>query len=479
MPAVVRRIPAWAVMLALVLLAGAALRVDAAVHHGRFLSTDERAYARLAVGLETTGRYAAPGMRDPVHWPPGTPAFFAVARQLGGGADRADLDPPAIYAAQAAVGVALIAVVALLAWLLAGPWAGVLAAAAVALYPPLSRITGDVVSEPLGALTLATAVLLLAWAWRAEERGDGRRAGAPGPWRWWLAGAVLGLCILVRADLLMVPAVLAVLVAAILWRRRGARWALGTAAGVLAAAMLVLAPWAGHVTQLRGGQLTPVTTSSWSSLFVATYLPGDGGMTGLKRELGDEARRHNPRWRDVPDWRLRATWVLDAVAARHPELGRSEALRRETLANLRRYALGDPAGFAGMQTRKVARMWLGYNRGTHIAPRTWILAVHLSFAALGLAGLLWGLWRTRHPMILMILAIVVVGTAVNAFFVAEARHNARFMPLLLAGGAAGLVLSRRPSAARAPAGRSGPPRGSGAAPPRPGAERARAAAGAR
>ena len=57
--------------------------------------------------------------------------------------------------------------------LLAGPWPGVVGAAGVALYPPLVVITGDLVSEPLGALTLALALLALAWAWRAPpRRGD-------------------------------------------------------------------------------------------------------------------------------------------------------------------------------------------------------------------------------------------------------------------------------------------------------------------
>ena len=75
-------------------------------------------------------------MNDPLHWPPGTPLLFAVARKVAGAGD-ADLDPAAIYAAQWAVGMGLIVAVFALAALLAGPWAGVAAAAGVALYPPL------------------------------------------------------------------------------------------------------------------------------------------------------------------------------------------------------------------------------------------------------------------------------------------------------------------------------------------------------
>jgi hypothetical protein len=430
-----RAIPAWAVALALVVLAGGALRAVHAADHGRFLSTDERAYTKLAAAIAERGSYTAPRMEDPLHWPPGTPVLLAAGRLLGGVAGQ--------YWAQFAVGVALIAVVFLLARMLAGAWAGVAASAAVALYPPLVIITGDLVSEPLGALTLAVAVLALAWALRA-----------PGPWwRFALAGAAVGAAILVRADLLVLPFVLAVLAAVV---TRGWR----APAAYLLAALLVLAPWSLYATS-RADRFIPVTSSSWSSLYVGTYLPGDGRMFGLRRALGDEARAHNARIRDIPNQNLRAEWILDAVAARHPELGRNAALETETRRNLRRYALGRPADFAAMQVRKVGRMWLGYNRGTHHNARTWIRVVHLLLAAASLGGLLYGLVRTRHPALWAILLTALTVTAVNSFFVSEARHNARVMPLLIAGGVAGVLLSRR-----VPEARTAPPR-TASAPVRP------------
>src|SRR4051812_50034758 len=130
-----RSLPAAAFALALVLVTGAALRAERALNHGAFLSTDERAYAALGRAL-SHGYYDVRGMNDPLHWPPGTPLLFAVARQLTGVHD-AVLAPAAAYWAQAFVGVALILVVFTLVRLLAGPWPGVVAAACVALYPPL------------------------------------------------------------------------------------------------------------------------------------------------------------------------------------------------------------------------------------------------------------------------------------------------------------------------------------------------------
>ena len=83
------------------------------------------------------------------------------------------------------------------------------------------------------------------------------------------------------------------------------------------------------------------------------------------------------------------------------------------------------------------RTWIGYDRGSFHNRRTWILVVHLLFSAAGLAGLVYGLRRTGHPALWAVLATVLTITAVNSFFVAEARHNVRIVPLLLAGGAAG------------------------------------------
>ena len=82
-----RSIPRWALVLALVLAAGGALRADRAVHHGRFLSTDERAYAVLGIAI-SHGHYTPKGMNDPLHWPPGTPLVFAVARKVSARATR-------------------------------------------------------------------------------------------------------------------------------------------------------------------------------------------------------------------------------------------------------------------------------------------------------------------------------------------------------------------------------------------------------
>ena len=78
-----------------------------------------------------------------------------------------------------------------LAWIVVGPWAGLLAGLIVGTYPPLIGATGDQLSEPLGAFLLLAAFVALALA---LER---RRL-----WCYAAAGALLGLTILTRTDLL-------------------------------------------------------------------------------------------------------------------------------------------------------------------------------------------------------------------------------------------------------------------------------------
>ena len=139
------------------------------------------------------------------------------------------------------------------------------------------------------------------WAWRA-----------PSPWRFALSGALTGAAILVRADLLVLPFVLAAVVAVGL-RRAGAGRALLGAGAYLLAAVLALAPWSVYATRLRH-QLTPITSSSWSGLFVGTYLPGDGRIFGLREALGVTGRRQRlavarregdrVRWRQLEEVRF-------------------------------------------------------------------------------------------------------------------------------------------------------------------------------
>ena len=310
------RVVAIVTLLAVLLGAAAAMRADRAGEPLPPRSADERAYLTLARDLALNGNYGGPGteMDDPLHWPPGAPALFAGARLVAGG-DEGEIAPGSVYSAQAVVGSLAVLAAFGAAALLAGPWAGLAAAAATAFYPPLVDATGRALSEPLGALALVLALIACVWA-----------ARRPQWWRFGLAGLALGGTLLVRADL--APALPLIAIWALLVGRRSAGWRGGalTAGALLAGTLIAIAPWVIHASQ-RADRLIPISTSGGSAIFVGTYLPGDGTMFGLKRALGNQMRLQNPRLGATPNFRLPQERLLDLVAARHPEMGRDAALR--------------------------------------------------------------------------------------------------------------------------------------------------------
>lgn len=426
----------WVLAVLVVLtVAGGALRFHAAADPSAYQSKDEQSYAMIARGLAVTGNYGNPGMSDPVHWPPGAPLVFALAYKLhpekrGGGV----WDVPAAYPVQALIGTATIVAAFLLAFLIAGPWAGLVAAAAVAFYPPLISASGDLLSEPLGSLLVTSALAATVWALRRPS------AWLPPV----LAGLLLAATILTRADLALVPAIALLVVFVAAWRRAKER---PLAAGVRAAGPMLLAlvvlltPWTVFASS-TAGHLVPLSSGGGSNLWVGTYLPGNGSMFGAKRALADEVRSRNPDLAGKKWFQLRQADVIATVASRHPQLSTDAALQKEGLHNLREYALGDPVSFAAMGARKVWRLWGGYTLGTYRNPRTPITIYHLVLVAFGLAGLVAGFAATRGAAPMWLLGgVLLYVTAVNAVLVSEARHNLSVMPVVAATGAAGLFLA--------------------------------------
>jgi hypothetical protein len=419
-------------ILALLTVAGGALRFDAASDPSAYQSRDEQAYAMMARALSVTGNYGNPGMSDPVHWPPGAPLLFAAAYELkpqkrGGGV----WDVPSAYPVQALVGTLTIPAAFLLAWLVGGWAAGLVAAAGVAFYPPLISASGDLLSEPLGALLVTSAMAATVWSMRRP----GRLPAA-------LAGLLLGATVLTRADLALVPLIALVALGAVAWRE-GARgpWAAARAVAPMVAGILVLVlPWTIFASS-QAGRFVPLSSGGGSNLWVGTYLPGNGSMFGAKEALADEVRARNPDLADRKWFQLRQADVIATVAARHPQLSTDAALQKEGLHNLREYLLGDPVAFAGMAVRKVERLWGGYPLGTYRNPRGWITALHALWVAVGLVGLVAGLALARRAPLWLLAGVLLYVTAINAILVSEARHNLTVMPIVMAAGTAGIALA--------------------------------------
>ena len=393
----------WLLAIAAVTVLAGGLRAREALHPDARQSVDEHGYVSVAVGLADSGRYG----HQSLHWAPGAPVMFALAAKAGGHVRRGGhTDIPAAYWAQWAVGTALIPLVFLLAQLLGGPWAGLAAAAVVATYPPLIAVTGDLLSEPLGALLLTASMLALV----------ARRPA--------LAGALLGAAVLTRANLL-----LAIFAIAPFARPGRVRF--------LAAALLPVALWSLNVSH-DTGRLVLVSNGGGSSLFVGTLLPGHGTLPGAKAALREETQRFAgirvAHARELP-----GELVMDAVAARDPGVPREAALRREAWRNLGTYPWRDPAGFAAMTLAKLPRLWLKPSPRSAGLRTTPLRAWHLLVVLLALAGLV----RGRGPA--PVVALLVAFTAFHLVVVALPRYALPVLPVLIAAGAGGW--GRRPEPA--------------------------------
>ena len=382
-----RRAVAVAALVAALIAAAGGLRLEAAGDRAGHPSADERAYVRLAADLRSTGSYGGPTTAHPLHWAPGAPVLFALADALTGhAASPGGIDTHAARRAQAVVGALTVGAAFALAALIAGVWAGLAAAIAVAFLPPMITATEHLTSEPLGAFAVTAALAAVAWAWNR-----GRTAGFA------VAGAALGVACLVRADVLLAALVLGPVIGVLHARRAGRRAGLAAGGATLAGLLVLVAPWSAWAS-VSERAFVPITDGGASTLFVGTYLPGNGTMFGLKHALARETVRVHPEIRGRPLFRVREQDFLDAVAARHPGMHRDAAISAELHRNLRVYLLGHPTAFARMTAAKVWRMWAFPFRGTFHRARQSTIWLHRVLVVVALAGLLAALVRRCAPL---------------------------------------------------------------------------------
>jgi hypothetical protein len=410
------------VALGLIAVLGLFVRAYVVVNPVANPADDSHAYYAIAKSLYTEGSFGGPEFHDSSDWSPGAPFLYAASFYATGGAREGTA-----RIVEAQLGVATI-----------------LAAFAVAIYPPFLHTTGELMSEPPAMLTLPAAILAFLWAsdrQRIVNRSvPGMRGQLAGSWVWLLPGLLFGLTAMFRPEYLLVGAAFVVLALIREWREREWRLGLAGAAVLLFAIVLPILPWTirNYVVLDR---VVPISTGGGKALYVGTYLPADGEYQRVKallvkryqhRELAPNSEALNE---------VNPTPLFNRVAeeemSKDPGLTRDQALGKIGKENLSKYFGEDPVGYLAMSARKVGRMW---SSGVGEAMSTTAgRVVQILLVLLGIAGfVLLALWRRWWEFVVLATPIALV-TLVGAVSLAAPRRNEVLMTLVFP--LAGLALS--------------------------------------
>lgn len=422
--------------LAAILVVGLGLRLDFA-WEGRSPVYDAAAYGEIARNLDAgDGFTLGKGATQPAsNYSPGLPLFVAGLYKLSGGEHERFA-----RVVLALIGTLSVLFSYLIARRLSGPFAGLVGAGAVAIYPALLEYQGMLMGEPLAATLLSGAILSILWA--ASGEGSHPRA------RWLVPGLLLGALALTRPEYLGVALLAAIVV---LIRDRTA-WRAGAldAAILLAGVVLAVAPWTIR-NAVALDRFVPISTGGGQVLFAGTYLPSDGDPERVGAEV---VARHPDLFGPQAVDRLRLEQILARLAAqRHPDLLSDEALGKMGREQLWDDVSEQPLEYAGFVATKVGRIWLHGPRDVMRKPGWEVF--HWALIALGLLGLAvlttgcnaFYTYKTGcnpfytykkdnalHPAweALLLAAVFVSITAISALLVASPRRVLVMIPLVAA-----------------------------------------------
>jgi 4-amino-4-deoxy-L-arabinose transferase-like glycosyltransferase len=413
--------------LAAILVLGFGLRAYRVVEPLPTPGDDAHAYYALAKSLYTEGSFGGPSFEDSSDWSPGAPLLYATSFYATAGAREGTA-----RIVELLLGLATIVVVYLLGRRIACRPAGLLAAFAVAVYPPFIHSVGALYSEPPAMLTLPAAVLAFLWA--SDGLGDGP-SRAERPARWLVPGLLFGLTALIRPEYLLVGIAFAVFTLIRLGRARGWRPGLAGAALFVAALILPIVPWAVR-NQVVLDRTVPISTGGGKALYVGTFLPADGEYQRVKAIL---AKRYLHR--DLPPHsealeKVDPTPLFDRVAERYPDLPRDSALGKIGKQNFSNYFGEDPIEYLAMTARKAWRMWsAGIGEAMESGAGRVVQVLIAALALAGLGVLAWRRWWWELVAMATPLALV---TAVGVISLAAPRRNEVLMTLVFPLAAAAL-----------------------------------------
>jgi 4-amino-4-deoxy-L-arabinose transferase-like glycosyltransferase len=404
--------------LAAILLLGLGLRA-AEAWDGRSPVYDAAAYGRIAAELErgegfTLGRDAT---QPASNYSPGLPLFVAAVYAVGGG----------VHERSARLVLALVGTLAVLfAYLigrrLSGPAAGLIGAAAVAIYPALLEYQGMLMSEPLAATLLSGAVLAMLWA---DDRSP--------PW-WLVPGLLLGALALTRPEYLAIAFPIGVVVFA---RRGRDGWQSGLAQTLvmLVGLTLVVVPWTIR-NAVALDRFLPISTGGGQVLFSGSYMPSDGDP----ERVGEEVLARHPELRPALPPEPRLEQILAALAAqRYPQLETDAALARMGRERLWDDVSERPVAYAGFVAAKLGRIWAYGPRDVMRTP-LWA-TLHWLLLGFGLLGLV-ALARRRRWQALLLGVVLLAVSATGALLVASPRRVLVTIPLVAALAGVGATACR-------------------------------------
>lgn len=433
--------------LAAILLLGLGLRVGEA-WDGRAPVYDAAAYAAIASNLDAGDGFTvgAAATQPSSNYSPGLPLFVAGVYKVTGGEHERTA-----RLLLALIGTLAIPLTYLLGRRLAtislfphhggeksASIAGLIGAAAVAVYPALLEYQGMLMSEPLAATLLAGSVLAILWA------GDGESL-----LRWLWPGALLGALALVRPEYLGVAVILALVISGrgVLRGsffapgdqkepRDGWRVSLTRAAVLLLGVAVVVAPWTIR-NAVALDRFVPISTGGGQVLFAGTYLPSDGDP----EKVGAEVVAENPQLFGPGDAkRLRLEQILARLAAEeYPGLETDKALSRMGREQLWNDVSEEPVQHAGFLAQKAWRLW-GHGPRDVMREPGWAF-FHWLVVGFGLLGLALLAWRRRWEA-LVIGTVLLAITAVSLLLVASPRRFLVMLPLVAALAGVGTIWMR-------------------------------------
>lgn len=330
-----------AIVLVLVLCLG--LRLGLALYKGdaEVADNDARAYIEIAQNLAdgkgfSLGRseYYAAEAHPTAYGDPVYPAFLAVIfMTLGDGLMN-------ISVVQAILDTITCFLVFRIACVFVSRrLAAVLAALLYAVYMPFVLTTCTAMTETVGLFLTTLSFYLLALAFRR------------GLWFFALAGAAMGLTILLKPAMLGFPFAVAVMLFAA--RRRTPGW-LSRIALYCAAAYLAVSPWTIR-NYIVLDAFVPVATHGGSTLWGGTG-PADGVTLGGWSYPVDSKERNlteHPRVPDVSEKTYLKITKFQERLAKMGEVERDAALKRAALKEIREH----PGRYAFLGVKKVFRLW--------------------------------------------------------------------------------------------------------------------------